>query len=99
MMLTSLTPRQIAVLQMIAGGAQNEEVAQGLGISLMTVKVHVIAIRERYQLVGDGRTAMVFEGIRRGDVDELRAYQELESRRRVPLPAPKRRKAKRRVAA
>ena len=69
MMLTSLTPRQIAVLQMIAGGAQNEEVAQGLGISLMTVKVHVIAIRERYELVGDGRTAMVFEGIRRGDVD------------------------------
>jgi DNA-binding CsgD family transcriptional regulator len=95
MMLTSLTPRQITVLQMIAGGAQCEEVAQKLKVSRMTVHAHVIAIRERYELVGDGRTAMVFEGIRRGDIDELRAYQELECRRRVPLPAPRRRKATR----
>lgn len=89
-----LTPRQLEVLQMIAGGAQNEEVAQKLGIRPMTVKVHVIAIRERYGLTGDGRIAMVFEGIRRGDIDELRAYQELECRRRVPLPAPRQRKVK-----
>lgn len=77
-----LTPRQRQVLQLAAGGANNEEIATALGVRFYTVKRHMNSIASRYWLLGCGRTALVMEGIRRGDVDELLAYREVEARRR-----------------
>lgn len=79
--ITRLTPRQRQVLQLAAGGASNPEIARGLGIAEATVKNHLHQIGARYGL-GNGRVASVMEGIRRGDVDELLAYREVEARRR-----------------
>lgn len=81
--MTCLTPRQRQVLQLAAGGATNAEIAAALGIDEDTAKNHLNAVAVRYGLLSYGRTALVLEGIRRGDVDELQAYAEVETRRRL----------------
>lgn len=80
-MISVLTPRQLVILQLAAGGASNPEIALALGIEVSTVKNHLCGVAVRYGL-RRGRTALVMEGILRGDVDELRAFAELEGRRR-----------------
>jgi DNA-binding NarL/FixJ family response regulator len=42
--LNALTPRQIEVLSLVATGKLNREIAQALGMSAGTVKVHMTAI-------------------------------------------------------
>lgn len=79
----SLTPRLRQILQLAAGGASNSEIASALGITRHTVKIQLTNIAKRYEL--HGRTALVIEGIRRGDVDELRAYADVEARRRCEV--------------
>jgi DNA-binding NarL/FixJ family response regulator len=37
----SLTPRELAVVRLLAQGRTNREIAQGLGVTISTVKVHV----------------------------------------------------------
>lgn len=81
MRISRLTPRQRQVLQLAAGGANNAEIAQALGIDLDTVKNHLCDVAGRYGRQ-NGRTALVVEGILCGDVDELLAYREVEARRR-----------------
>jgi DNA-binding NarL/FixJ family response regulator len=41
---TSLTPREMEILEMICRGASNKDIARDLGISYQTVKNHVTAI-------------------------------------------------------
>lgn len=54
----NLTPREVAVLTLIAAGRSNAEIADGLFISDATVKTHInhllakTAMRDRAQLVG-----------------------------------------------
>jgi DNA-binding NarL/FixJ family response regulator len=60
----ALTPREIEVLQMLASGHRNQDVAQLLGISESTVKVHVSRVMEK--LGAADRTEAVVIGIRRG---------------------------------
>ena len=60
----SLTPRESEVLQMLAGGHGNKEIAVRLGISEHTVKFHVAAILGK--LGAATRTEAVSIGIRRG---------------------------------
>ena len=81
MQLSCLTPRQRKILQLAAGGASQQEIARALGIKPTTVKNHIAEMKLRYQ-VGT-HTALVIEGIRRGDVDELLAYADVEGRRRI----------------
>ena len=81
MRISRLTPRQRQVLQLAAGGAANAEIGAALGIHQITVKNHLNGVAVRYGLM-NGRTALVMEGIRRGDVDELLAYADVEMRRR-----------------
>ena len=60
----SLTAREVEVLQQIAGGNRNQDIAQRLFISEETVKVHVKHIMEK--LGARDRTQAVAIGIRRG---------------------------------
>jgi DNA-binding NarL/FixJ family response regulator len=59
-----LTEREIDVLQHIAGGNRNRDIAELLAISEETVKVHVKHIMEK--LGASDRTAAVSIGVRRG---------------------------------
>jgi two-component system, NarL family, response regulator YdfI len=59
-----LTPRESEVLQMLAGGLGNKEIAAKLGISEHTVKFHVASILAK--LGAATRTEAVSLGIRRG---------------------------------
>jgi DNA-binding NarL/FixJ family response regulator len=60
----SLTQREIDVLQHVAGGNRNKDIAELLSISEETVKVHVKHIMEK--LGASDRTAAVAIGVRRG---------------------------------
>ena len=60
----SLTRRELEVLQMLAAGLGNKEIAARLGISEHTVKFHVASILGK--LGAGSRTEAVSLGIRRG---------------------------------
>ena len=60
----SLTRREVEVLQMLAGGLSNKEIAARLNISDHTVKFHVASILGK--LGAASRTEAVSIGIRRG---------------------------------
>jgi DNA-binding NarL/FixJ family response regulator len=60
----ALTPREVEVLQHIAGGNRNREIAAQLFISEETVKVHIKHIMEK--LRASDRTEAVAIAIRRG---------------------------------
>lgn len=60
----SLTPREVEVLQMLAAGLSNKEIAARLNISDHTVKFHVASILGK--LGAASRTEAVSIGIRRG---------------------------------
>jgi len=59
-----LTVREVDVLQHVAGGNRNKDIAQQLSISEETVKVHVKHIMEK--LGASDRTAAVAIAVRRG---------------------------------
>jgi DNA-binding NarL/FixJ family response regulator len=59
-----LTPREQDVLELLADGASNKEIARRLGISASTVKFHVRSIADK--LGADGRTDAVAHALRRG---------------------------------
>jgi DNA-binding NarL/FixJ family response regulator len=52
-----LTPREIEIVRMVAGGLRNKEIAQKLFISEGTVKIHLHNIYEKLGV--DGRLALV----------------------------------------
>jgi DNA-binding NarL/FixJ family response regulator len=60
----SLTPREIRVIDMVAQGLRNREIAVSLNISEETVQVHVRNILAK--LKADSRTAAVHVAARRG---------------------------------
>jgi DNA-binding NarL/FixJ family response regulator len=59
-----LTPRELAVLRLVAAGQSNRQIAESLGISERTVKVHVTAIFNK--LGADNRAQAVALAGRRG---------------------------------
>jgi DNA-binding NarL/FixJ family response regulator len=59
-----LTPREIEILEQIAGGNRNRDIAEKLFITEETVKVHVKHIMEK--LGASDRTQAVAIGVRRG---------------------------------
>lgn len=59
-----LTPRELEVLQGLASGKSNKELASSLSISEHTVKFHVNAVLAK--LNADSRTAAVVRGVRLG---------------------------------
>jgi DNA-binding NarL/FixJ family response regulator len=62
--LASLTARELQVLQLLAEGATNKEIARRLGITPHTAKFHVAAIAGK--LGASGRTDVVAKAMRLG---------------------------------
>ncbi len=62
-----LSEREIEVLEKIAGGSANKEIAEALGISTQTVKNHISSILRKLSL--NDRTQAVIYALRRGWID------------------------------
>jgi DNA-binding NarL/FixJ family response regulator len=62
-----LSEREIEVLDKIANGFSNKEIADGLGISTQTVKNHISSILRKLSL--NDRTQAVIYALRRGWID------------------------------
>ncbi|HZI28039.1 MAG TPA: response regulator transcription factor [Gemmatimonadaceae bacterium] len=60
----NLTSREVEILQLVASGNRNRDIAEVLSISEDTVKVHVKHVMEK--LGANDRTEAVVIGIRRG---------------------------------
>jgi len=60
----SITPRELEVLQLMADGLANKEIAARLGFSTHTAKFHVESLLRKLDAVN--RAEAVREGIRRG---------------------------------
>jgi DNA-binding NarL/FixJ family response regulator len=60
----ALSPREVDVLQRIAGGLRNKEIAHDLGVSESTVNAHIKHILEK--LHTSDRTQAVTTALRRG---------------------------------
>ena len=60
----NLTPREVEVLQRVAGGNRNKDIAELLHISEETVKVHLKHIMEK--LGANDRTQAITIAVRRG---------------------------------
>jgi two-component system NarL family response regulator len=60
----ALTPREVEVVQLIAQGLRNKEIAVTLGISEQTVKVHVKNILAKLNV--SDRSAVIAVAVRRG---------------------------------
>jgi DNA-binding NarL/FixJ family response regulator len=60
----SLTARELQVLQLLATGKRNKEIASALGISADTTNAHVKSIFQKFNV--HDRTAALGEAIRRG---------------------------------
>ena len=63
-----LTPRQLAVLECVASGKSNKQIAYELGLTEGTVKLHVTAILKILGVYN--RTAAVIEAVKRGLIKE-----------------------------
>ena len=59
-----LSPRELEVLRLIAEGLSNKEIAQGLGISLSTVKTHIEELLAK--LSASDRTQAAIKALRQG---------------------------------
>ena len=59
-----LTPREIEVTRMVAGGLRNREIAEKLSISEGTVKIHLHKIYEKLQV--DGRVELALYAREKG---------------------------------
>jgi two-component system response regulator DegU len=64
---TPLSEREIEVLERIAAGGSNREIAEALGISTQTVKNHISSILRKLSL--NDRTQAVLFALRRGWID------------------------------
>jgi len=62
----ALTPRELAVLALIAEGASNKAIARKLGISVHTVKFHIASLLDK--LDAEGRTEAVAQAARMGAI-------------------------------
>ncbi len=64
---TTLSPRELDVLALMAEGASNKTIARQLGISVHTVKFHVGSLLDK--LDATGRTDAVAHAARRGVIN------------------------------
>ncbi|WP_442866814.1 response regulator [Acidovorax sp. NCPPB 4044] len=70
----SLTPREAAVLRLLADGRSNKDIAQLLGTSVRTVETHRLHLRRKLRI--DGQAALVKYAV---DYADLRADPHLQT--------------------
>jgi DNA-binding NarL/FixJ family response regulator len=51
-LVTALTPRELEVVRLVAGGAENQEISDRLAISVGTVKIHLHHVYDKLRLSG-----------------------------------------------
>ena len=68
----TLTPREIQVIELVAQGMRNKEIAAALGISEETVQVHVKNIFAKLKV--KDRSAAITAALRRGIIHILAAW-------------------------
>ncbi len=71
-MATGLTPREIEVMQLVATGLTNSQIARELCISEQTVKNHMTSVLDKLQL--DDRTQATIYVLYHGVIDLKIAY-------------------------
>ncbi len=64
-----LTPRQLAVLGLLSEGKSNKEIARGLAISDLTVKVHITTIFRKLGVATRTQAILAFQRERRQPLD------------------------------
>ena len=62
-----LTPREVEVLRLLAGGKTDRQIANALGIGQRTVQTHVRSILDKMGV--DSRTAAGVQALREGIID------------------------------
>ena len=62
----SLTPREAAVLQLLAEGHSNKEIAEIMGSSIRTIETHRLHLRRKLRI--DGRAALVKYAVDHADL-------------------------------
>jgi DNA-binding NarL/FixJ family response regulator len=67
--LVALTPREIEVLQMIAGGLTNAEAARRLQLSVHAIKFHLAAIYRRLGVTNRTEAAVTYLRSMNGNLD------------------------------
>jgi len=67
--LVALTPREIEVLQMIAGGMTNAEAARRLQLSVHAIKFHLAAIYRRLGVTNRTEAAVTYLRSMNGTLD------------------------------
>jgi DNA-binding CsgD family transcriptional regulator len=67
--LVALTPREIEVLQMIAGGMTNAEAARRLQLSVHAIKFHLAAIYRRLGVTNRTEAAVTYLRSMNGNLD------------------------------
>jgi DNA-binding NarL/FixJ family response regulator len=78
---TTLTPRELDILMLVAAGAQNREISESLGLSEQTVKNHLSTIF--HKLGVPNRTHAVMYASRQGWLD----LADVPDRRSAPPPS------------
>lgn len=61
----SLTQRQMDVVRLVSGGANNKEIARAMGISERTVKAHLSAVFDKLGVSGRLNLALFFSSLKR----------------------------------
>lgn len=75
--LARLTPQQVRVLQLLAQGRLNKQIADSLGIQERTVKAHVSAIFERLGVRNRTQAGVLLSSLELPDPTRLRAAADL----------------------
>lgn len=63
----TLTPREIQVLQMLASGCCNKQIANQLQVTIKTVEAHITKILQKLQV--NSRGAAVIKAIKEGIIE------------------------------
>jgi len=75
--LAKITPRQLEILDLVAKGLRNKEIAELLEISLSTVKVHMAAVLKALKVANRTEAAFEYRAALQDRDDQIHALAEV----------------------